>query len=83
MGGIKVKVDFTLDSYSDFDNLAMLIMPGGLSWEGNSYDEIANFVKEIREQKVSISAICGATYFLCQHGFFNAIKHTSESLGLF
>ncbi len=51
MGGIKVKVDFTLDSYSDFDNLAMLIMPGGLSWKINSYDEIADFVKEVRGEK--------------------------------
>lgn len=63
MGGIKAKVDFSINDYSNFDNLALVIMTGGLSWEENDYDEIADFVKKVRSYKIPVSAICGATYF--------------------
>lgn len=83
MGGIKAKVDYDMKGYSNFDNLAMVIMTGGLSWEEKDYDEIASFVREVRSYEVPVSAICGATYFLCKHGFLNEIKHTGDSLELF
>lgn len=83
MGGIKSKVDFNIKDYSNFDNLAMLIIPGGLSWEENAYDEIAQFVTAVRKLDIPVAAICGATYFLCRHGFLNNIKHTGDSLELF
>lgn len=83
MGGIKAAVDYNINSYDHFDQVAMLIIPGGLSWEENDYDEIALFVKKIRNLSIPIAAICGATYFLCKHGFLNDIKHTGDSLELF
>jgi putative intracellular protease/amidase len=83
MGGIKASVDYNINSYDHFDQVAMLIIPGGLSWEENDYDEIALFVKKIRNLSIPIAAICGATYFLCKHGFLNDIKHTGDSLELF
>jgi len=83
MGGIKSKVDFSIKDYGNFDNLAMLIIPGGLSWEENDYDEIAQFVTTVRKSDIPVAAICGATYFLCRHGFLNNIKHTGDSLELF
>lgn len=83
MGGIKSRVDFSIKDYSNFDNLAMVIIPGGLSWEENAYDEIAQFVATVRKLEIPVAAICGATYFLCRHGFLNNIKHTGDSLELF
>ncbi len=83
MGGIKASVDYYINSYDHFDQVAMLIIPGGLSWDENDYDEIALFVKKIRNLSIPIAAICGATYFLCKHGFLNDIKHTGDSLELF
>jgi len=83
MGGIKSKIDFGINDYRNFDNLAMLIIPGGLSWEENDYDEIAQFVTTVRKLEIPVAAICGATYFLCKHGFLNNIKHTGDSLELF
>jgi putative intracellular protease/amidase len=83
MGGIKAAVDFSISDYDNFDCLSMLIIPGGLSWEENDYDEIAQFIKKVRSLDIPVAAICGATYFLCKHGFLNNIKHTGDSLELF
>jgi putative intracellular protease/amidase len=83
MGGIKSKVDYSIDNYPNLENLAMVLLPGGLSWEKNRYDEIAEFIKTVIENKIPIAAICGATLFLCKQGFLNQIKHTGDSLELF
>jgi putative intracellular protease/amidase len=83
MGGIRAEVDYCMDNYQNFDNLAMIILPGGLSWEGNDYDEIAGFIQIAVNLNIPIAAICGATLFLCKHGFLNHIKHTGDSLELF
>ena len=83
MGGIRAGIDYTIENYQAFDNLAMVILPGGLSWEENDYDEIKKFVKRLTEMKIHIAAICGATYFLCKHGFLDNVKHTGDSFELF
>lgn len=83
MGGIKAAVDYNINSYDHFHEVAMLIIPGGLSWEENDYDEIALFVKKTKNYDIPVAAICGATYFLCKQGFLNNIKHTGDSLELF
>lgn len=83
MGGINASIDYTIDDYQNFNNLAMVILPGGLSWEENDYREIAEFIKGIMELHIPIAAICGATTFLCKHGFLDNIKHTGDSLELF
>jgi Putative intracellular protease/amidase len=83
LGGIKAEVDFCIDNYQNFNNLAMIILPGGLSWEENDYDEIAEFIKSAVKSDIPMAAICGATLFLCRHGFLNNIKHTGDSLELF
>lgn len=55
-------------------------MPGGLAWEENQFDELADFIREVRRRGIPVSAICGATNFLCKQGFLNNIKHTGDSL---
>lgn len=83
MGGINAAVDCTINDYKNFNNLAMVILPGGLSWEENNYSNIAEFIKKIKELQIPIAAICGATTFLCNHGLLDDIKHTGDSLELF
>ena len=83
MGGIKASVDYSINDYQNFNNLAIVILPGGFSWEENDYDEIAEFVKKIMKLQIPVAAICGATTFLCKHGLLNNIKHTGDSLELF
>jgi len=83
MGGINASVDYSINDYQNFNNLAMVILPGGLSWEENDYDEIAKFVKKIMKLHIPLAAICGSTTFLCKHGLLNNVKHTGDSLELF
>jgi putative intracellular protease/amidase len=83
MGGIRADIDYSIKNYKNYDSLAIVIIPGGLSWETNDYDEIKQFVKRLIENQTPVAAICGATYFLCKHGFLNHVKHTGDSLDLF
>lgn len=83
MGGINSSVDFSVADFTNFDELAMVIMPGGLSWETVNYPQIADFIKTVRAVEIPVAAICGATYFLCKHGFLNEIRHTGDALSLF
>ena len=83
MGNLCVNIDYSIDNYLNFSNTAIIILPGGLSWEENDYDKIAEFIRRISNASVTVAAICGATTFLCRHGFLNDIKHTGDSLELF
>ena len=83
IGGIRAEVDYSIEEYQDFDNLAMLILAGGFSWAENQYDEVADFVRKTNEAAVPIAAICGATIFLAKHGFLNKVKHTGDELEYF
>lgn len=83
MGGIRASIDYCIENYQTYDNLAMVIIPGGLSWEENDYPEIKEFVKKLISMNIPIAAICGATYFLCKHGFLDHVKHTGDSLDYF
>ena len=83
MGGIKAAIDYTIDEYHSFDNLAMLILPGGFAWQEERHDEIAGFVKKAMDAKIPVAAICGATIFLGKHGLLDSVKHTGDELELF
>ncbi|WMT80095.1 hypothetical protein TEMA_04070 [Terrisporobacter mayombei] len=43
-----LSIDCTISNYQNLKNLAMAILPGGLSWEKKkkNYREIAEFVKK-------------------------------------
>ena len=83
MGGINASTDYNINDYQNFNNLAMIILPGGLSWGENDYREIAEFIKKIMELNIPVAAICSATTFLCKHGLLDNVKHTGDSLELF
>ena len=68
IGGIRAEIDYTIGSYTNFMNLAMVILPGGYAWKEDRHDEIAAFVRKAREHQVPVAAICGATIFLGKHG---------------
>jgi len=83
VGGMRAEIDYSIEEYQNFDNLAMVILTGSFSWGENRYDEIAGFVKAANKNGAPIAAICGATIFLAKHGFLNNIKHTGDELGYF
>lgn len=80
IGGLRAEIDCALSDYQCFDNLAMVILPGGFSWQEDRHDEIAGFIKKIIGFGVPIAAICGATIFLGKHGFLDAVRHTGDDL---
>ena len=82
MGGLRAEIDYTIGRYNNLENLAMLILPGGSSWQ-NSHDEIADFIKKARRADIPVAAICGAAIFLGKHGFLDGIKHTGDEAELF
>jgi len=79
IGGLRTEIDYALNDYQSFDNLAMIILAGGFSWGENRFDEIANFIKKARAGNTPIAAICGATLFLAKQGFLNDVKHTGDT----
>ena len=81
IGGMRAEIDYSIEDYHNFDNLAMIILTGSFSWGENRYDEIANFIR--KAGGIPIAAICGATIFLAKHGFLNNIKHTGDELEYF
>lgn len=83
IGGLKAEIDLTIVEYIDFSQLALVILPGGFSWKEHRYEEIANFIKSVLEQKIPVAAICGATIFLGSHGFLDQVKHTGDSFHYF
>lgn len=83
MGNLFTSIDYDINDYHDLSKVAMIILPGGLSWEENDYDEIAEYIKAILQANIPVAAICGATTFLCKHGFLDNVKHTGDSLELF
>jgi len=83
IGGLRTEIDCTIEDYHNFEDLAMLILPGGFDWQESRHDEIAAFVRKVIDRKIPVAAICGATIFLGKHGFLNKIKHTGDDLELF
>lgn len=82
-GGLRTEIDYSLTEYTNFDNLAMLIIPGGFGWKEERQDEIAAFVKKVIDSQVPVAAICGATLFLGRYGFLDKTTHTGRELESF
>jgi len=83
MGGLSTEVTYGIADFAEWDRLALVILPGGLSWEQHRYEEIADFIRQTTKARIPVAAICGATLFLCRHGFLNQIRHTGDSLEQF
>lgn len=83
IGGLRTEIDYSIDDYQVFDNLAMIILPDGFSWGENNYENIADFVRKVHGLGVPIAAICGATMFLGKHGFLDNVKHTGDECEYF
>src|SRR6478609_8010325 len=79
MGGLQIKPSNSLDNIK-FDDVTMLILPGGTAWEKEENKEIKKITTDLFEAGKPIAAICAATTFLGQLGLLNDLKHTSNDL---
>lgn len=77
MGGFTLAPDMTLDSLDPKDS-AMLILPGGITWDQGKNVEAVEKAKVFLDAGVPIAAICGATAALARAGLLDDRRHTSN-----
>lgn len=77
MGGVSIVPDFTIDTIN-YNDAAILILPGGEMWEKDPLMDLVPVVKKFIQQDIPVAAICGPTVFLCRQGFVENIAHTSN-----
>lgn len=78
MGGLRIIPDTTL-SEIDSNDAAMLILPGGETWESFSNMEAIDVARVFFIEGVPIAAICGATFALARACMLDDFHHTSNS----
>jgi putative intracellular protease/amidase len=79
MGGITVLPDGRLDELDPADS-AMLILPGGLTWDAGENVEAVEVAQRFLAAGVPVAAICGATAGFARGGILDDRRHTSNSL---
>jgi putative intracellular protease/amidase len=79
MGGLQITPTTSLYELK-FEDVDILILPGGDAWEKGENAEIEKLTKDIFEKRKPIAAICAATTYLGQLGLLNDLKHTSNDL---
>jgi putative intracellular protease/amidase len=77
MGGVAIVPDMAIESLQPGDS-AMLILPGGETWDKGKNVEAIEKAKEFLAAGVPVAAICGATGALGRAGLLNERRHTSN-----
>jgi len=77
MGGLRIIPDTTLSEINP-KNAAMLILPGGETWEDCSNMSAIDSARQFFFEGVPIAAICGATFALARAGMLDDFHHTSN-----
>ncbi len=78
MGGVRIQPDRTLDQVVPADS-AMLIIPGGMSWDNAGEPEAIEAARAFLKQGVPVAAICGATGGFARAGLLDDRRHTSNA----
>ena len=78
MGGFSIQPDLSMGAV-EVSEMAMLILPGGDSWEEHALGKIIPLVQQVYDAEISIAAICGATVIMAEMGLLNDIDHTSNA----
>lgn len=78
IGGITILPDMALDELRPEDS-AMLILPGGTSWDEGENGEAVEKARAFLAAAVPVAAICGATSGLARGGVLDARPHTSNA----
>jgi putative intracellular protease/amidase len=78
MGGLTVIPDTTVAAIN-WQQAAMLILPGSDRWTAKELREVNPAVENFRKKNLPIAAICAATAYLADIGFFQNVAHTSNN----
>lgn len=78
MGGLTVIPDITIDAIN-WQQAALLILPGSDRWTAKELREVNPLAENFRKKDLPIAAICAATAYLADIGFFQGVVHTSNN----
>ena len=78
MGGVRIMPDAALGDVSP-EGAAMLIVPGGASWDNGDGREAVEVARSFLAAGVPVAAICAATAALARARLLDAVRHTSNS----
>lgn len=78
MGGLTLLPELTLDEVQPSGS-ALLILPGGTSWDAGANAAAAEKARAFIEAGVLVAAICGATAGLARAGLLDGRRHTSNA----
>ena len=78
IGGVRIQPEVTLADVSPSAS-AMLILPGGQSWESGANTEAVDKARDFVSAGVPVAAICGATLALARAGLLDDREHTSNA----
>lgn len=78
IGGVRIQPDVALDEVSPGAS-AMLVLPGGQSWESGANSEAVDKARDFMASGVPVAAICAATLALARAGLLDDRQHTSNA----
>jgi putative intracellular protease/amidase len=78
IGGVRIVPQLALDQLQPADS-AMLILPGGDTWDTGGNSEAVERARVFLAAGVPVAAICGATSGLARGGLLDTRKHTSNA----
>lgn len=78
IGGLRIQPDLTTEDISPAGS-AMLILPGGESWERGENATVAQMAAKFLAAEVPVAAICAATLALARTGVLDHRFHTSNA----
>jgi len=78
IGGVRVQPEAVLGEVLPSES-AMLILPGGQSWESGSNTEAIDKARKFVAAGVPVAAICAATLALARAGLLDDRAHTSNA----
>jgi len=79
MGGFRLTPDASLEAV-DWNQVALLILPGGDMWEQGERPELKTLLPALVRKNVPVAAICGATLEVARAGLTRGARHTSNGL---
>src|SRR6516162_9324692 len=77
-GGKLIHPDVSIDAVTP-DSSAMLILPGGQSWDGDAHSEALQLASRFIACGTPVAAISAATLALARAGFLDRLRHSGDT----
>ena len=78
VGGVLIQPDVSLGAVTS-DSSAMLILPGGRSWDSDAHGEALQLASRFIASGTPVAAIGAATVALARAGFLDRLRHSGDA----